>query len=368
MAASDLVYGFQDLEQLKAQSIQEIGIQETAERIALWNAEVNRVFDAIFGTFTVRNEAWNKMPIMRYKLPSAAAAQYVDEFGVATPTIEEGYTQVGLPLWRYELAKGISYEALQKISVEEYSRRLLSIERGDRQEAIRQFLWAIFNDTNYTFSSTEDNFPDIPVKAGANGDTELYVLRSDADPATAGHYIAQSSAIDNTHDPFPTIKDTLTAYAGTSVSDRIVTFVGDSTTAGTILDLSGFHAIDRTRYTKWGDNVSLVDPSADTYIGMGEEVLGEHERGIVVVRWQRIPANYLVSINLDAPAPIGIREDVAPSLRGLFNINATEQSGNLLLSRYRRKIGMAPVNRTGFMVTRVGNGSYAVPSSIIQPG
>lgn len=367
-AASDLVYGFDDLESLKNRRIQEIGIQETMERITLWQAEINRVFDAIFSTFTIRNEAWNINPIMRYQLPSAARAQYVDEFGVAKPQKEEGYTQVGLPLWRYELGDGISFEALQKITVEEFNRKLLKVERGDRKEGIRQFLWAIFNNANYTFASTEENLPDVPVKGGANNDTEEYILRSDGEPTTANHYAAQSAAIDNTHDPFPAIKEDLTKYAGTSVNDRIVTFVGDSTNSANIKDLSGFHRVDRTKFTKWGDDVSLVDPMADTYIGMGEEVLGEHEEGILVVRWQSIPANYLVSINLDAPPPIGIREDTAPSLRGLFRIRSAELSGNYQLDRYRRKIGMAPVNRTGFKVNLIGSASYSIPASIVQPG
>jgi len=368
MAASSLVYGFQDLESLKTTRVQEVGIQETFERIQQWNTEVNRVYDAIFGTFTVRDERWNINPIMKYQLPSAVRAQYVDEFGVAKPGLEEGSTQVGLPLWRYELAFGSSFEALAKMTVEEYSRKLARIERGDRKEGIKQFLWALFNNSNYTFASTEEALPDIPVKCLANTDGEKYVLRSDADPAEAEHYTAQAGAIGELADPFLGIKTLLTSYVGTTVNDRIVTFVGDSTNATNITNLSGFHRIDRTKFTRWGDNVSLVDMGADTYIGMGEEVLGEHEEGVLVVRWQSIPANYLVSINLDAPPPVGIREDIAPSLRGLFNINALEDSGNLLLSRYRRKIGMAPVNRTAATVRRIGSASYDVPATVIQPG
>jgi len=367
-AASALVYGFQDLESLKNTRVQEIGITETMERIGQWNGEVNRVFDAIFSTFTVRDERWNINPIMKYHIPTAVRPQYVDEYGVAKPQLEESSQQVGLPLWRYELAHGTSFEALAKITVEEFSRKLMRIERGDRKEAIRQFLWALFNNSNYTFSSVEDSLPDIPVKCLANTDGQLYILRSDAAPAEAEHYTAQAGAISDTADPFPGIKTLLTSYVGSSVNDRIVTFVGDSTNAAAINDLSGFHRVDRTKFTKWGDTVSLVEPSADTYIGMGEEVLGEHEEGILVVRWQSIPANYLVSINMDAPPPVGIREDASPALRGLFNINALEQSGNLLLSRYRRKIGMAPVNRTAASVRRIGNPSYAVPSSVTQPG
>lgn len=367
-APSDLVYGFTDLEQLKGQRIQDIGIQETLERVGMWQAEVNRVFDAIMGTFTVRNEEWNINPIMKYQLPTAVRAQYGDENMVAKPGIEEGSTQVGLPLWRYELAHGLSFEAMMKIKVGEFSRKLLRIERGDRQEGIRQFKWAIFNNVSYTFVSTEENLPDIPVKAGANGDSEKYVLRSDEAPTTANHYSYQATTIDDDHDPFPGIKAELTQYAGTSVNDRIVTFVGDTGTADDIKALAGFHRVDRTKFTSWGDNVSLVDPDADTYIGMGEEVLGEHEEGIIVVRWQSLPAGYLVNFNLDAPAPVGIREDTAMELRGLFNINSVENAGNLLLSRWRRKIGMAPVNRTAFSVRQINNGSYTIPASIVMPG
>lgn len=368
MTASALTYGFTDLASEKATRIEQIGIMETFERVQQWNTEINRVYDEIFNTFCVRDERWNINPIMKYQLPSAVRAQYVDEFGVASPGIEEGSTTVGLPLWRYELAHGLSYEGLQKITVEEFSRKLARIERGDRQEGIRQFLWALFNNSDYTFVSREEALPDIPVKCLANTDGELYMLRSDAPPAEAEHYTAQAGAISDTADPFPGIKTLLTKYVGTSVNDRIVTFVGDSTNATAINELSGFHRVDRTKFTKWGENVSLVDMSADTYIGMGEEVLGEHEEGIIVVRWQSLPANYLVSINLDAPPPVGIREDIAQSLRGLFNINATEQQGNLLLSRYRRKIGMAPVNRTAASVRRIGNASYAVPTTVVQPG
>jgi hypothetical protein len=188
-----------------------------------------------------------------------------------------------------------------------------------------------------------------------------YTVRGEDAPQTADHYAAQAGDIATT-DPFPTIADTLRKYASTSPNGRIVSFVGGSTNVSQIKALDGFYRVDRTQFTSWGDNVSLVDPAADTFIGMGDEVLGEHEDGILVVRWRTLPDDYIVSINLDAPAPIGIREDTEPSLRGLFQIEATENSGNTLLRRFRRKIGFAPVNRTSAMVTRVGNGTYAEPT------
>jgi hypothetical protein len=173
--------------------------------------------------------------------------------------------------------------------------------------------------------------------------------------------VAQAGDIATT-DPFPTIKETLSQYSSASPNARIVSFVGGSTNVSQIKSLDGFFRVDRTKFTEWGDNVSLVNPAADTFIGMGDEVLGEHEEGVLVVRWKTIPDNYIVSFNLDAPAAIGIREDVSPSLRGLFEITAERNAGNSLMRRYRRKIGYAPVNRTGAMVTRVGNGTYAPPS------
>lgn len=357
-----LAYGFHDLEHLAEERVQEIGISETNERITLWNAEVNRVFDAIFGVFTTRNEEWNTKPIIKYYQPSTSRAQFVDEHGVAQPRIEKGSYQIGLPLLRYEDAFAQSYEAMKKMKLGELSRELDRIERADMSASIFLFLFACFYDENWTFVSTEANLPNIPVKALANGDADEYIIRGTDAPATASHYLGQADAIDDDHDPFPTIKDGLTQYAGSGPNDRIVSFVGDTTNAAAIKALSGFHRVDRTKFTSWGDNVSLVDQSADTFIGMGDEVLGEHEEGVLVVRWRSLPDNYLLNFNLDAPAPIGIREDEVTDLRGLFNIDAVENSGNMLLRRFRRKIGFAPVNRTGASVMEIGDASYDPPT------
>lgn len=359
-----LVYGLHTLETNKDQRIEQIGISEMSNLINEWLMERNRVWNSIMGTFAVRNEKWNTTPITRMKVPSAAKVQFMDEFGVAKPTIVKGYQEQGLPLFRYEEAIGFSYEALKRTTVQEYSDELARIEIADITASEFLFWFSVFYDTNWTFSSTEEDFPDVPVKAGANGDTDVYMLRGSSDPTTADHYIAQASAIDDAHDPFPTIRETLSGYVGTGGNDRIVTFVGDATNSANIQALSGFNRVDNTRFTAWGTDVTrvLVDPTADTFIGMGDTVIGEHEEGVLVIRKRNLPANYLVSFNLDAPTPIGIREDPEPSLRGLFNINAIENSGNTMLSRFRRKIGFAPVNRTSFMVTRIGNGTYAAPS------
>lgn len=357
-----LVYGLHDLESLKARRIQEIGISEVNTRLLMWQNEVNRLFDATMGTFTVRDERWNMQPITRIQSPSVGYAQFVDEYGVAKPREETGYFEQGLPLMRYEDAIGLSYEALQKITVEEFSRQLAALERRDKRTAMLLFWFAVFYSTNWTFTSKEANLPNIPVKAGANNDGDLYVIRGVAAPTASQHYTAQAAAISDSADPFPAIKSLATQYAGTTSNDRVVAFIGDSTNVANIKALSGFNRLDRTKFTAWGDQVSLVDMSADVYLGMGDEVLGEHEEGVLVVRKQDLPANYIAWFNLDAPAPIGIREDEVATLRGLFNIDAVENSGNTILRRFRRKIGFAAVNRTGFGVHRVGNGSYAAPA------
>jgi hypothetical protein len=358
-----LVYGMHDLETRKEMLIQDIGITEMNDRLMMWNDEVNRVFDAIMGTFTQRKAEWNTTPITRIQSPSVARAQFVDEYGVAKPRIEKGYFEQGLPLHRYEDAVAFSYEALRKTTVEQYSRELARIDRADMGAAMFLFWFAIFYNTNWTHTSTEDALPNIPVKAGANNDGDLYVIRGEAAPTAAQHYVGQAGAISDSADPFPTIKDTLTRYAGTSANDRVVTFVGDATNATAIKELSGFHRVDRTQFTRWGDDVSLVDPGADTFLGMGDEVLGEHEEGVLVVRKRDLPSGYLASFNIDAEPAIGIREDATPALQGLFNINSIEDSGNTYLSRWRRKIGFAPVNRTGFMVTEISDASYDIPAA-----
>lgn len=357
-----LVYGMHDLETRKEMLVQEIGIIEMTDRLMMWQGEVNRVFNAIMGTFTQRNEQWNTTPIQRIQTPSVARAQFVDEFGVAKPRVEKGYFEQGLPMFRYEDALSFSYEALRKVTVEQYSRELARVERADMTAAMHLFWFAVFYNTNWTHVSTEDTLPNIPVKAGANNDGDLYIIRGEDAPTAADHYVGQAGAISDAADPFPNIKDTLTRYAGTSANDRVVSFVGDATNVTNIKNLSGFHRVDRTQFTRWGDDVSLVDPNADTFLGMGDEVLGEHEEGVLVVRKRDLPSGYIASFNIDADPPMGIREDATPTLRGLFNINSVENSGNTLLSRWRRKIGFAPVNRTGFMVNEIADASYDVPA------
>lgn len=356
-----LVYGLHDLESIKDERIEEIGISEINDRIGEWNAELNRVDAAIFGQFTQSDEKWNTMPISKYNLPAASKMQPVDEHGVAKPTRETGSYQIGLPMWRREAAFGFSYEALRRVTVEELSRQLDMVQRSDIQSSIQLFLFSLFYGAAWTQVSTEDNVPDIPVLPLADGDTVTYAVRGETDPQTADHILAQAGDIATT-DPFPTIKETLSAYSSSSPNARIVAFVGGSTNVAQIKALDGFFRVDRTNFTSWGDNVSLVEQSADTFIGMGDEVLGEHEEGVLVVRWKTIPDNYIVAFNLDAPAAVGVREDVTPSLRGLFRIDAVENSGNTLLSRFRRKRGFGVVNRTGALVMRVGNGTYAAPS------
>ena len=357
-----LVYGLHDLETQASEKIQSIGMTELRERLDMWNGEVSRVYNAIFGMFTRRDPQWNVNPQTRVRLANRAKAQFVDENGVAKPQYQKGYVDQGFPLWRYELAMGFTFEAMQKATVQEYSDELMRIMNGDMAASMDLFWFTVFYGTNWTYASTEDEFPDISVKAFANSDTETYIVRGQNDPQTATHYKAQAAAISDAADPFPADKDTMTSYAGTTANDRIVCFVGDATNVENIRNLSGFFPIDRSQNITWSANVSLTDPGADIFLGMGDTVLGEHEDGITIVRKRDLPANYLVYFNLDAPEPIGIREDSDPALQGLFNINAVENAGNTLLSRYRRKIGFAPVNRTGVLVRRIGNASYAAPS------
>src|SRR5262245_42620496 len=73
---AQLVYGFHDLETQKNRRIQEIGITEVRDRLDMYMAEVNRVFDAIMGTFTVRKEDWNVNPITRITSAVASRAQF----------------------------------------------------------------------------------------------------------------------------------------------------------------------------------------------------------------------------------------------------------------------------------------------------
>lgn len=358
---AEIAFGFEDRENLAAVKLADMTISETNELIEESMQQHDQEMRALMETFVDTSEEFNVRPIRRYHQHANDEMQPVDEFGVAAPARETGFYQIGLPLMRSETAIGITYEGRMKRTLEWLNRQVLRVQRSDRNWMRRLLLTALLYDSNWTFSPqdmNEDN-PDIPVKALANGDAIEYSVRGTDVLQTADHYQAQANSIGDADDPFQGIYDDLTRY--TNAGRDVVCYVATDLVA----DIRGLSALipkPHTRFTDWGNDTSLVNDASMTAIAMGDDVIGEHESGVLIVRWRSLPNGYMLAINTDADAPIGMREDEAQALRGLVSIDAVENSGNLFLNRFRRKAGFGALNRTAAIAYLVGAADYSAPS------
>jgi hypothetical protein len=349
-------YGFHTVRSLWDQRVTEVGIERVNELVQLSSGEHSRQLDALLSNVATADPTLNTSPIRRYTLPSSGELQPVDELGVADPRRSEGYYQQAWPLMRGEDAYARSYEAAQKLTVGELNNELLRVQRADANWNITRMLFALMHETTWTQEDKE--FGTLTVKPLANGDTDTYEVTGQSALQTDDHYLAQANAISDSDDPFPTIYDELDEH--TVNSGPYVCFVPSGLRTA-IQGLAEFTPRYQTTTVEFGDNEDLAGLGIDGFQLFGDRVLGEHNEGVIIVQWRRLPANYMVALNLGSPV-MRYRQESVASLQGLFQIEATTNSGNVLLNRFRRIRGYAPANRVGAVVMRIGNASYASPS------
>lgn len=355
--ANEVAYGFSQSRHLFKERVTTIGVNAVNNLILASNEEHDRQLRELLDALVTTDERINTSPSVRYYLPSGGTHQPVDEMGVADPTRETGYYQVGYPIFRGESAFGVSFEAVQKATLEEINREVLAVQRKDARWMIDRILFALFYNQAWTFE--DDEYDTLTVQPLANGDSVKYPIAGKKDLETDNHYQAQADAIADAHDPFPAIYDELDEHP--SSSGMYVSFV-PSNLVSAIEGLGNFNPRYQSRFTRRGADVTEVMESADAMVSFGDKVLGEHDAGVLVVRWRSMPSNYILTVDVGTDSVLRMREDSAETLRGLININAVENSGNTLLRRFRRKAGFGAANRVGAVVTRIGDGSYAPPT------
>ena len=87
--------------------------------------------------------------------------------------------------------------------------------------------------------------------------------------------------------------------------------------------------------------------------------------GVWVVEWRWIPANYMVAIDLDQPAPLKMRVDLAATglPRGL-NMVAQNDKYPLMGAEFRDRFGIGAGNRLNGVVMELGTGgTYTIPTA-----
>jgi hypothetical protein len=359
--STELVYGLHDLQDYRDRTLESVGTQVISTAVDAFYANYNATMNEWLARMTRADPIYNVQPLQKHELPLLPSMQTVTADGYADPAKGYPYYEAGIPLFRGEYARGYSREAQRLRTVGQLDADLRAATQSDLNWLRLNALKALFYNSSWTYRSAEDDKQfqsTMPIMPLANGDSRLYPFKNNT-MATAQHYTAQANAIgDGADDPFQTIRDTLDRYL--SSSGQYVSFVPTGLVSS-IRALSAFYPIQNTEFTDRPITEARVRPTIDTRKMWGDEVIGEHDSGVVIVKWDMLPAGYILTVDMNSPA-IGLREHINPLMRGLEAREFVTKEGLEYRYYWRRLAGMAVVNPLAAHVHRVGNGSYAVPT------
>lgn len=273
-----------------------------------------------------------------------------------------GQFNVAYPLEEWGAKIASDRVAMGYMSAATYGRHIAGILNADTKLRRREILRALLNNAPPVFH--DEVFGDLAVMPLANGDSQLYppTVEND-DAATANHYLVSgylASAIDSSHDPFPTPMNLLEAHFGlTATGSNIVTFMNVAQVPAVKL-LPNFLPLQNL-YEHLGTQVSVATNMPGNLPGVA---FGSYDGLMPLVRWDRIPANYMLTIHLDAPAPLIRRGDRPGTGLGPPGLRMMQERKDEPLrdAWWSNRFGYGVGNRISCVVTYfAASGSYVVP-------
>ena len=353
--ANQLLFGFERLADVAAERVSTVGADVINTAIQQSVAEHNRQMDAMLSLFCTRTTQFS----IRYRTPTAARLQGVDESGRARPIRWAGHYDVAFPLQAGAAAWGGTDVAVAKMTVQEANDATATLTTADARWVRDHILAALFASSDWTF--TDDEHGSLTIHGLANGDAVTYLLMDGADAgATDTHYLAQASAIDSSHDPFPTIWSDLTEHPENS-GECVALIPSGLKTA--VMGLAGYNPVANANIRPGANSDMLVGSLG---VGTPGTVFGYHDSGVWLVEWRAMVANYIVAVMTAGERPLAMREDPEPELRG-FNQVGTRNDHPFQESQWRRRAGFGGYNRVGAVCYYIGGGSWAVPSNYGSP-
>jgi hypothetical protein len=304
---------------------------------------------------------------INFKQVSSKTLQPLDEWGNPQPTHELGQYSVAFPIFMGGDAFGTNRVSRAKMTIADVSRQMDSSFRADVDWMRRHLLAAWF--TNNTYNFVDDLWGTLVIQPLALASDNVTYVKKGGTVATDTHHIAQSNAISDADNPFPTIYAELDEHVGNS--GPYVAYIPTANVAA-VEALTDLIEPDDPSLIISENNTRLrigVNPDISDYdqgpVLFGEKYLGR-VNGVHCVQWASLPTDYIPAHALGAGPFMGWREEPEPELQGFFT-EIDPGDGNLLVKRFIRRSGFGVMNRTAAMVMRVGNGSYAEPTGYTAP-
>lgn len=353
--ANQVTYGFHRLADVFAERIVNVGIPVINTAIDATLAEHNRQLNAFMNLFVDRTTDYKR----RYKSPVSARLQPIDEIGRARPIQRAGYYDIAFPLQRAGAAWGWTYEARIKATVADTNELMSTMLTADARWVRDHILAALFLDSAWTY--TDELYGSLSVQPLANSDSVTYLIQAGQDAgATDNHLLAQANSIDDTYDPYSTMKTELLEHPENS--GEVVAMIPTGLKA-TTKALTSFIPLPDMNIDPGTASARLVGSLGAAVPG---EVIGYHDDGVWIVEWPSLPANYIIATTTGGDRALCMREEPEAQLQGFSRV-ADRDDHPFYESQYMRKCGFGAQNRVNALVTRIGNGSYAVPSNYSSP-
>lgn len=363
MANNNVLYGFIGQEHLFATRVQEAGARLVMDMVLESANQYNQIVNALMETLAARTTIAQE----RIALAGSKTLQPLDEWGNPIPTRVSGEYTVAYPIQGGGDAFGDNRISRQLMTVGEVNRLTTEIFKADKDWILRHALGAILDNTTWTYNDKTGvdgtkGLGDLTIQPLANGDSVTYTKVGGVAAATDNHYMAQADAIDDTHNPFPTIKAELTEHPGNT--GALVSYVA-SDLVGDIADLA--ELVEQPEMDiVLGSGSDRLTTDGSAYVKFGKEYIGKTKSGVHIVEAPIIPSSYMITVATGADPVLRMREYPAPGLQGLFT-ETHNIDGNLYVNRFLRYAGFGVRNRVGAVVTYVGGGSYTIPTNYSTP-
>ena len=333
--------------------------------VELANEEIRRVYSVFISQTTTKYT-------LRYKLPGNGYLQRREADGRYGSVKAYGSWDVSFPLEDFGAMVVGNDVDMAYMTVAELDHHIRTVTQQNVNTNRYEILKALMTRSNGTF--VDKNHGSLTIRRLANTDGTTYppVLGSVTD-ADDEHYAESgfaATAIDDTHDPWTgvgmtgsfSIVDELEEHFGASAgSAEIVSFVNQAEVPE-IQGLTDFVDVDIRQVREGAQTAQVVGAPMD----IPGVVIGRHRSGAWIVRWDWVPANYILSIHTGVEAPLQKRVDPPETGLGMdLQLVAQDEEFPFKEMIWRNRFGVGVANRLNGCVVELGTGgSYTDPTLI----
>jgi hypothetical protein len=279
-----------------------------------------------------------------------------------------GHWDVAYPIFEFGDQIAATRVALAHMSLEAYAKHVEGIAIRAVTTIRQEILKRIFNNTAYTFE--DDVYGALVIQPLANGDSVLYPPPiGSPNPATQNNYLSTTyaaSAIDDTNNPYVTIRKQLTKQGSRGGAQNILVLINEAQELVTEA-LTGFKEVHDANIQAGSGESTLINipnlPKTALVIGRVSNVW--------VAVWDGVPENYMVAVDMNDPAPLKRRVD--PAITGLpreLTLVAEDEKYPLHQAHYEWRFGIGTGNRLNGVVLQLRGDAnpYQPPSEYARIG